>query len=189
MSETGEITLLTGPMFSGKSKEMMRRVKRYRYANKKILVIKQADDLRHSPDISVLSTFDKETIAAVAVRSLREVSKKMIKEAEVIGVDEGHFYPDLVEKCEEWASAGKVVIVAALNSDFRRMPFPVISELIPKAEKIKSLSAICECGETAHFSMRLVHMQGITNVGGAESYAPACRACHRIVCSEHTTKQ
>lgn len=114
------IDLVLGPMFAGKSTELLRKIKRYRVASKKCLLIKYANDTRYSEEC--VSTHDKQMQKAVSCKDLMEV-KDIADEYEVIGVDEGQFFDNLLEFCETMANQGKCVIVAALDGTFERKPF------------------------------------------------------------------
>ena len=101
------------------------------------------------------------------------------KKYDVIGFDEGHFFPDLVEVCEESAVMKKIVIIATLNGDFRMEPFPVITRILSKADKIKLLKAYCfNCHKDAKFSLRIVQSNETVLIGAGEAYKQACREFH-----------
>ena len=175
----GEIQLIIGCMFSGKTTELMRRCKRYRIAGKKCVVVKHIDDTRYSA--TKASTHDRVLMDALSVPQLSKVPKHAIESAEVICVDEGQFYPDIVNFCETHAQRGRTIIVAALDGDFKRKPFGHICELIPMAERVEKLSAICQmCHSEAHFTMRTSNKKctAVKIVGGSNLYAAVCRNCH-----------
>ncbi|KAG6936840.1 thymidine kinase 1, soluble [Chelydra serpentina] len=113
----GQIQVIFGPMFSGKSTELMRRVRRFQIAQYKCLVIKYAKDTRYCTD--GVSTHDRNTMEALSACYLGDVHQEALGSA-VIGIDEGQFFPDIVEFCETMANAGKTVIVAALDGTFQR---------------------------------------------------------------------
>ncbi|KAG6959171.1 hypothetical protein JG688_00010194 [Phytophthora aleatoria] len=141
-------------MFSGKSTELIRRIHRYQHAKLECLVVKYLFDTRHSEEM--LSTHDKVFVEAMPVQTLTEV-RPFLNEYDVIGIDEGQFYPDLVEFCQDAATMGKVVVVAALDATFERKAFDKVVELIPTADKVIKLNAICSsCGQDAAFTRRLV---------------------------------
>lgn len=112
----GQIQVILGPMFSGKSTELMRRVRRFQIAQYKCLVIKYAKDTRYS---NSFSTHDRNTMDALPACMLRDVTQESLGVA-VIGIDEGQFFPDIVDFCEMMANEGKTVIVAALDGTFQR---------------------------------------------------------------------
>jgi thymidine kinase len=102
----------------------------------------------------------------------------LVKDYDVIGIDEGQFYPDVVEMCEQFAAQGKKVIISALDGDFRRKPFGRILELVPMAESVVKLTSICTfCHGDAAFTRRITNETEQEVIGGAESYVSCCRAC------------
>eukprot|EP00035_Acanthoeca_spectabilis_P035607 m.35526 g.35526 ORF g.35526 m.35526 type:complete len:295 (+) comp7451_c0_seq1:210-1094(+) len=175
----GEIQLIMGPMFAGKSTELVRRLKRYMYANLNCVVLKHNIDHRFTDreaEVGYLSTHDNVNVMqAHRVHRLRD-AKTVLEDADVIGIDEGQFFDDLVPFCDEAAEEGKVVIVSALDGTFLRTPFGSVGELIPKCESVVKLTAVCaECGDSAPFSARLVADSTTTLIGGRDEYAPMCR--------------
>ncbi|XP_053426549.1 thymidine kinase, cytosolic isoform X1 [Nycticebus coucang] len=148
----GQIQVIFGPMFSGKSTELMRRVQRFQIAQYKCLVIKYSKDTRYS---SNFCTHDRNTMEALPACLLRDVTQEALGAA-VIGIDEGQFFPDIVEFCETMANAGKTVIVAALDGTFQRKAFGPILNLVPVAESVVKLTAVCmECFREAAYTKRL----------------------------------
>lgn len=175
---TGSIQVVMGPMFSGKTTEMMWRVRRHQVARRRCLVVKYAKDMRYSDDQDVLITHDRQQTPAVAVTRLRDAWAQAV-EAEVVGVDEGQFYPDLAEFCEDLANLGKTVIVACLDGTYQRKPFPSVSEMLPLAESVIKLKAVCMvCFGEAEFSKRLVADSQVELIGGADKYTSVCRRCY-----------
>ncbi|XP_075418403.1 thymidine kinase, cytosolic isoform X2 [Tenrec ecaudatus] len=130
----GQVQVILGPMFSGKSTELMRRVRRFQIAQYKCLVIKYAKDIRYG---SGLSTHDRNTMEALPACLLRDVTQEAQGVA-VIGIDEGQFFPDIVEFSEAMANTGKTVIVAALDGTFQRKV-----EVIGGADKYHSVCRLC----------------------------------------------
>ncbi|XP_069848986.1 thymidine kinase, cytosolic isoform X3 [Dipodomys merriami] len=130
----GQIQVILGPMFSGKSTELMRRVRRFQIAQHKCLVVKYAKDTRYS---SHFSTHDRNTMEALPACQLRDVVQEAMTVA-VVGIDEGQFFPDIVEFCETMANNGKTVIVAALDGTFQRKV-----EVIGGADKYHSVCRLC----------------------------------------------
>jgi len=133
------IDLVLGPMFAGKSTELLRRIKRYRVANKQCLVIKYANDNRYSD--SCVSTHDQQMIEAVSCTNLLDVEEKAL-DYDIIGIDEGQFFENLVEFSESMANNGKMVIIAALDGTFERKAFGKVLELIPLCESVTKLDAV-----------------------------------------------
>ena len=134
----GRIELILGPMFSGKSTRLIEVIRKYTYKAKKTIMIKFYADKRYSEKSEVV-THDLLKYDSIDCKNLRD-SIETLKQYDVIGIDEGQFFPDLVEVCEELAALKKIIIIAGLNGDFRMEPFPIISRIISKADKIvKSL--------------------------------------------------
>lgn len=170
----GEIQLILGSMFSGKTTELLRRIQRYDIAQRKCRVIKYAGDIRY--DAECVATHDQKKRPAIPTRLLSNVD---VNGFDVIGIDELQFFPDAVTFCNEMADAGKIVIAAALNGTFQRKPFVAITELIPLCEKIDQLSAICStCHDSAAFTKRTSNDTACELIGGSESYVACCRACY-----------
>lgn len=171
----GQIQVILGPMFSGKSTELMRRVQRFQIAQYKCLVIKYGKDTRYS---SNFSTHDRNTMEALPACLLRDV----VQEAQgvsVIGIDEGQFFPDIVEFSETMANAGKTVIVAALDGTFQRKAFGTILNLVPLAESVVKLTAVCMgCFREAAYTKRLGTEKEVEVIGGADKYHAVCRVCY-----------
>ena len=173
---SGSIELIIGPMFSGKTTELIRRIRRHSLAKQKCLVIKYAADNRYSDE--ELSTHDLSKIPALKCRKLEEAATRAAN-YDVIGVDEGQFYPDLLEFCEQQANSGKVVIVSALDGTFERKRFNHVVDLIPLAESVVKLTAVCTvCGGEASFSKRITSDTRVEIVGGADIYTAVCRKCY-----------
>ena len=176
-ADEGRIELIIGPMFSGKSTRLIGVIRKFTYKAKKTIMIKYYADKRFSEKSEVV-THDLLKYDSIECKNLRDFFDK-IKNYDVIGIDEGQFFPDLVEVCEELALMKKTIIIAALNGDFRMEPFPVIAKIIPKADKIKLLKAYCfNCHKDAKFSLRIVQSNETVLIGAGEAYKPACRECH-----------
>ncbi|KAM6050440.1 thymidine kinase, cytosolic isoform 1-T1 [Chlamydotis macqueenii] len=172
----GQIQVIFGPMFSGKSTELMRRVRRFQLAQYRCLLVKYAKDTRYGT--AGVCTHDKSTMEAVPACRLKDVYKEALGSA-VIGIDEGQFFPDIVEFCEMMANAGKTVIVAALDGTFQRKAFGSILNLVPLAESVVKLNAVCmECYREASYTKRLGAEREVEVIGGADKYHSVCRACY-----------
>lgn len=174
----GRIELIIGPMFAGKTTELMRRVKREIHARRLCLVIKYAKDVRYSKDH--VASHDQLTLRAkAAVAQLKDVGDEW-KYHEVIAVDEGQFFPDLVDFCRKVSDAGKIVIVSALDGDYLRKPFGHVCELIPLCETVSKLTAVCMMCHTkeASFTRRTVNSNQQELIGGADMYIATCRDCY-----------
>ena len=176
-SGEGKIELIIGPMFSGKSTRLIEQMRKYVYKAKKTIMVKYYADQRYSEKSEVV-THDLIKYDSINCKLLRN-SFETLKQYDVIGIDEGQFFADLVEVCEELALMGKNILIAALNGDFRMEPFPVIQRIISKADKIKLLKAYCfNCHKDAKFSLRIVQSNETVLIGAGEAYKPACRECH-----------
>ena len=176
-SGEGKIELIIGPMFSGKSTRLIEQMRKYVYKAKKTIMVKYYADQRYSEKSEVV-THDLIKYDSINCKLLRN-SLETLKQYDVIGIDEGQFFADLVEVCEELALMGKIILIAALNGDFRMEPFPVIQRIISKADKIKLLKAYCfNCHKDAKFSLRIVQSNETVLIGAGEAYKPACRECH-----------
>ena len=176
-SGEGKIELIIGPMFSGKSTRLIEQMRKYVYKAKKTIMVKYYADQRYSEKSEVV-THDLIKYDSINCKLLRN-SFDTLKQYDVIGIDEGQFFADLVEVCEELALMGKIILIAALNGDFRMEPFPVIQRIIAKSDKIKLLKAYCfNCHKDAKFSLRIVQSNETVLIGAGEAYKPACRECH-----------
>ena len=176
-SGEGKIELILGPMFSGKSTRLIEQMRKYVYKAKKTIMVKYYADQRYSEKSEVV-THDLIKYDSINCKLLRN-SLDTLKQYDVIGIDEGQFFADLVEICEELALMGKIILIAALNGDFRMEPFPVIQRIISKSDKIKLLKAYCfNCHKDAKFSLRIVQSNETVLIGAGEAYKPACRECH-----------
>lgn len=186
------LEVITGPMFSGKSTELIRAIKREGYAKKKVSLFKPSTDNRYSEDKVV--THDGLSFPTYSVPPTEEGVNKIyeiVKQntLDVVGIDEIHFFsPEVAIMCEKLADEKVKVIVTGLNLDFRGEPFEIVSRLLPKADNIRHLSAICSvCGNTATRSQRLIdgkparHDAPTIMVGGKELYEPRCREHHTVL--------
>ena len=175
----GSIQLIIGPMFSGKTTELIERVRRYRVVDRNCLVVQKSWSDRHNQPKKLIShdlANLLEGIDIAKIEHLEEVKKLNYEQREVIAIDEGQFFEDLAEKSETFANDGKVVIISGLSGTFQREAFRGIIDLVPKAEEVSLLNAICvECGEPAHFSKRIVNSSEVVVIGGAEAYKAVCR--------------
>lgn len=173
----GSIELILGPMFSGKTTELFRRIRRYTFANYRCIVIKYRKDQRYAA-AGEASTHDMLMLDAHPCERLSEAVDQ-VKDFDVVGIDEGQFFPDLPEFSEKWANSGKVVVVSALDGTFQRKPFGRTLELIPLAEKVDKLRAVCMlCFGDASFSKRISTTDNrVEVIGGSEAYVSTCRQC------------
>jgi len=168
-------------MFSGKTTELIRRLKRYQVANHRCLIIKYAKDQRYTTDCADgVATHDHQSLAAVPATVLSSV-QHLAEQSSVIGIDEGQFFPDIVEFAEEQADKGKIVVVAALDGTYQRSGFGNILNLIPLAERVAKLTAVCmRCYGEAAYTQRLGSETQVELIGGTEKYMAVCRECYKM---------
>ncbi|VDL72281.1 unnamed protein product [Nippostrongylus brasiliensis] len=176
----GHVVCIVGPMFSGKTTELIRMHDRHRIAGKSCVLVKYAGDTRYDSELIVTHkrvTADGTTLIA---RTLREIREELFAdETEVVAIDEGQFFDDLAYICEQLACEGKMVIVAALDGTFLRKPFAEVSQLISFSDEIKKLSAVCmECGDDAPFTFRCTDEKAVEVIGGEDTYRALCRICY-----------
>jgi len=172
----GSIQAIVGPMFSGKSTELLRLMRRHKIAKNSCVLLKYCKDTRYSAEC--VATHDQQQMKAISTAALMPIIDQLT-DADVVGVDEGQFFPDTFEFCEEMANQGKTVIVAALDGDFLRRPFPQVAKLIPISEHVHKLTAVCfNCGRDAPFSKRIAGGDEVEVIGGADMYVAACRQCY-----------
>ena len=171
-AKKGEIQVIYGPMFSGKSTELLRRIRRFRVRDDACLLLKTNDNrYADDDDDEKVITHDQFNYLEALACDLLFEKQYEADNHDVIGIDEGQFFSDIIPFCERLASLGKIVIVACLDSDFRREPFGDICQLIAKAEKVTKLSSICHyCKEDAAFTSRLTAETAIKVIGGREKY-------------------
>lgn len=193
----GFLEVIVGPMFSGKSEELIRRTTRALIAKQHVQVFKPALDDRYDElhGAAMVASHNGRTLGAYAVAEVAQLQEALEDEAQVIAIDEGQFLSqNLVQLASDLAEAGKRVIVAGLDLDFRGEPFGPIPELLARAESVTKLTAVCvRCGAAATRTQRLIgghpahYDDPVILVGASESYEPRCRACHRVVRKERAT--
>ncbi len=174
---SGWIEAICGPMFSGKSEELIRRLRRATIARKRVQVYKPSIDTRYS-DNEIVTHADVR-MRSECVNSAREILEKLDWRTQVVGVDESNFFgPDLLEVANQLADSGKQVIIAGLDTDFLGRPFPPMPDLLAMAESITKTLAICmRCGAPAKHTQRLVESDELILVGAGGSYEARCRRC------------
>lgn len=173
---SGKLELIIGPMFSGKSTELIRRIRLQKTINKKVLVIKPSIDNRYN--IDKLTSHNYDSVDCIVLQNLKDF-KDDVKKYDTIIIDEGQFFPDLKEIVCSWINYYPVtIIVGGLDGDYQCNPIGQILELIPYADKCKKLTSyctICHDGTPAPFTYRIIKSDNKVLVGGAESYTPVCR--------------
>ncbi|GIV58541.1 MAG: thymidine kinase [Rhodothermaceae bacterium] len=172
----GWIEVICGSMFSGKTEELIRRMRRARIARQRVEIFKPVLDTRYAEDAVV--SHDENTIPSTPVDAAAQILL-LAGSADVVGIDEAQFFDlTLVEVCEQLARDGKRVIVAGLDQDYRGRPFEPMPQLMAVAEYVTKLHAICVvCGAPANHSQRLVADGQRVLIGAKEAYEPRCRQC------------
>ncbi len=172
----GSIEVIAGSMFSGKTEELIRRLKRAKIANQRVEIFKPEIDKRYS-DEQVIS-HDDNVIMSTPVSASGNILL-LAADVDVVGIDEAQFFDsNLVDVCNELASSGVRVIVAGLDMDFRGKPFGPIPMLLATAEYVTKVHAICmQCGNIAQFSYRKDVSEKIVLLGEQNLYEPLCRVC------------
>jgi len=182
----GWIEVIAGCMFSGKSEELIRRVKRARIARQKVQVFKPALDSRYS--VSHVVSHDGGSTMAINLEHPEDIFCYVDSETQVVAIDEAQFLsPELLDVCQELANRGIRVIVAGLDMDFRGEPFGCMPQLLAVAEKVDKLQAICMvCGGPASRTQRVIdgkpasYDDPVVLLGAAEKYEARCRSCHEV---------
>ncbi len=186
LGKSGWIEVVCGPMFAGKTEELIRRVKRMDFAKKKYLIFKPTIDNRYS--ISEVVSHNQRKVEAINISSSDQIAKYITDDIEAVLIDEVQFFDDnIVEVIRDLANNGLRVICTGLDCDFRGNPFPIVANLLAMAESITKLTAICVCcGSEATMTQRIINGKPAKYddptilVGEKESYEPRCRKCHVI---------
>lgn len=173
----GHVEAITGGMFSGKSEELVRRLRRAAIARQVVQVFKPEADSRHSRERLV--TRDNRELEAVSVAGSADLRRLLRPGVQVVGIDEAQFFdPGLVELASELADAGVRVIVAGLDLDYLRRPFGPMPQILALAEYVDKMHAVCvRCGAPAHYSQRIAGGGEQIQAGDADAYEARCRAC------------
>ena len=183
----GWFEVVCGVMVSGKSEELIRRVRRALIAKKKVQVFKSHLDERYA-GLYHVSSHDGRTVEAVPVDSPEQIAREVLPETQVVAIDEAQFLPaGIVDLATALATSGRRVILAGTDTDFRGEPFGCMPQLLAVAEQVDKLHAICViCGNPASRNQRLIdgrparYDSPIIMVGSAESYEARCRTCHSV---------
>ncbi|KAG8195846.1 hypothetical protein JTE90_008538 [Oedothorax gibbosus] len=172
----GHIQVIFGPMFSGKTTELIRRVKKYQIANHKCMIVRYPHNSRNKE--RGVSENDVHDLNVVSMTTLSEL-KNETENCSVVAVDEAQFFPDVVIVAEELANDGKIVIIAALDGTYLRQGFSNILQLIPLAESVLKLNSVCMiCFEDASYTKRIGSETEVEVIGGKDKYMAVCRSCH-----------
>lgn len=178
----GRIEVICGSMFSGKTEELIRRMKRAKFAKQKVDIFKPAIDVRYSAENVV--SHDSQSIASTPVDSSASIML-LATNTDVVGIDEAQFFDNgLIDVCNKLANEGVRVIVAGLDMDFKGNPFGPIPQLCAIADEVSKVHAICvKCGQLASFSHRTVDVDKQVLLGETAEYEPLCRVCYNNACS------
>lgn len=184
---SGWLEVITGSMFSGKSEELIRRVKRAKIARQTVQVFKPSIDDRYNAREDVIS-HNGDKVEAIPVDGSAELRAAVRPKTDVVAIDEAQFFDmGLVDVCRELADSGKRVIIAGLDLDFRGEPFGPMPVLLAEAEYVTKLQAICvRCGNPATRTQRMVNGQPanyndpLIVIGAQENYEARCRKCHEV---------
>jgi thymidine kinase len=181
--ETGWIEVITGCMFSGKTEELIRRLRRAKIAKQKVVIFKPIIDIRYSNNAIV--SHSEQSLPSILIKDVKEILN-LVEDAQVIGIDEAQFFSnDLIDVCNKLADEGKRVLVAGLDMDYRGIPFEPIPQLLSVAEYITKSLAICVvCGNPADRTQRKTSSSERVVVGAADMYEARCRKCHHIPAEE-----
>jgi thymidine kinase len=190
-THAGWVEVIAGSMFSGKSEELIRRLRRAKIARQRVQVFKPEIDERYSRDHIV--SHSEMRHESRAVRTAAEIRALVEPATEVVGIDEGQFFDsDLVAVVNELADRGVRVIVAGLDQDYTGRPFGPMPHLLAVAEYITKTHAICvRCGQPANYSQRTVEVEGQVVVGASDAYEARCRRCfvpHADAPTRHVTE-
>ena len=182
-NKSGWIEVICGSMFSGKTEELIRRLKRAKFANQRVEIFKPQLDIRYSAEDVV--SHDANAIRCTPVESARNIML-LATDVDVIGIDEAQFFDDnLVQVCNELANQGTRVIVAGLDLDFLGVPFGPIPALCAIADDVTKVHAICvRCGSLAYISHRTVDNENRVLLGEQTAYEPLCRSCYQKALKE-----
>lgn len=177
VTQAGWVEVIAGSMFSGKSEELIRRLRRARIARQKVQVFKPEIDARFSNNHIVSHSEMKHE--SFNVRTAEEIRANVLPDTEVVGIDEGQFFDnDLIEIANELAERGVRVIIAGLDQDYTGKPWEPMPQLLAVAEYITKTHAICmKCGQPANYTQRTFESEERVAVGGAGMYEARCRTC------------
>ncbi len=185
--KSGCIEVICGSMFSGKTEELIRRLKRAQFANQKIAIFKPSVDVRYS-EVEVVS-HDLHSLKSTPITDAAFMLD-IPSDIEVVGIDEAQFFGEnLVEVCQSLANRGVRVIIAGLDTDFLGKPFGPMPSLMAVAEDVQKVHAICvKCGSLANHSHRLSESEDLVVLGEKDIYEPLCRECYNKAISEELKK-
>lgn len=178
-THSGEIHVIVGPMFAGKTTSLLRRIQLESHNGRSVALIKSSKDTRY--DHNAIVTHDGDKYPCLALRDLssfrQHIGSSAYDKLDVIGIDEAQFFEDLYDFCQRAADHdGKTIIVAGLDGDYLRRSFGSVLDIIPLADSVTKLTAQCElCGKRAYFTLRKTDETQTELIGGADVYMPVCR--------------
>ncbi|MBO7118201.1 MAG: thymidine kinase [Bacteroidales bacterium] len=187
--KSGSIEVICGSMFSGKTEELIRRLRRAQFAGQKIAIFKPKLDVRYSEDNVV--SHDLKSVPSTAIKNPTEIFL-MDSDVRVVGIDEAQFFDDsLIKVVQTLANRGVRVIVAGLDTDYMGKPFGPMPALMAVAEEVQKVHAICvKCGNLANHSHRLTKDQNLVVLGEKDVYEPLCRDCYnKAIAAEKSSKR
>jgi thymidine kinase len=172
---TGWIEVICGPMFSGKSEELIKRIRRAQIAQRRVQIFKHGIDARY--DATSIVSHSQQSIPGIAVTDVNDILGLVDDRTELVAIDEGQFFTDeLIDVANKLANQGKRVLVAGLDMDYKGQPFGPMPRLICSSEYVHKQLAICmTCGDPANFTQRLTQATDQIVVGASETYEARCR--------------
>lgn len=180
---SGIVITYIGPMWSGKTSSMCSAVERYHHAKKKCIIIKYVKDTRynHLSKSGGIITHRGDEYSKVQIIPTECLSDVVVDtNIDVIGIDEAQFYVDAPEMIRAWSTAGKHIIIAALDSTWQMRPFGRIAEIIAISDKVEKLNAVCmKCGADAPFTAKISGNCEVEEIGGDDKYIAVCRSCFK----------
>jgi len=179
--KTGWIEVICGSMFSGKTEELIRRIRRAQYAKQAFVVFKPAIDNRYNEKNIV--SHSQMVEPSIPISRPDEIYQHLADDLKIVAIDEAQFFdPSIVDVCNDLANRGLRVIVAGLDQDYRGKPFGSMPQLLAVAEYVTKNLAICvKCGNPANRTQRTVHQGEQILVGSTEAYEARCRNCHEVL--------
>ena len=189
LKKSGSVEVICGSMFSGKTEELIRRLRRAQFAGQKIAIFKPKLDVRYSEDNVV--SHDLKSVPSTAIKNPTEIFL-MDSDVRVVGIDEAQFFDDsLIKVVQTLANRGVRVIVAGLDTDYMGKPFGPMPALMAVAEEVQKVHAICvKCGNLANHSHRLTKDQNLVVLGEKDVYEPLCRDCYnKAIAAEKASKR
>lgn len=174
--KSGWLEVICGPMFSGKSEELIKRIRRAQIARRRVQIFKHGIDARY--DATSIVSHSQQSLPGIAVTNAGDILGLVDDRTELVAIDEGQFFGDeIVEVAMKLANLGKRVVIAGLDLDYRGLPFGPMPQLMCRAEYVTKQLAICmTCGDPANFTQRLTGDKAQVVVGAAETYEARCRA-------------